>query len=297
MESGLVSVVIPAYNAAWCIARALDSVLAQTYARREIIVVNDGSTDDTTAHLARYGEAIRVLCKDNGGLSSARNAGIGAADGEFVALLDADDWWLPAKLERQVALLRERPDVGFCSTAAQVLTSDGRPLNLWSCPPAGASLLEHIFDNPSLIPGSGSGVMVRRALIEQIGGFDHRLRSLEDVDMWMRLASVTGYDCIREPLTVIYRSPHSLSRNLDTMRGAALGVLRKNRGLLAPQRRGRFWQACYASTLSDYAKWEYRAGRRIKAITHLIEALARAPLARGRLALGLLAAVLRGENI
>lgn len=297
MDSGLVSVVIPAYNAAWCVERALDSALAQTYARREVVVVDDGSTDDTPAVLARYGDRIRVVRQDNRGLSSARNAGIAAARGEFIALLDADDWWLPAKLERQVELMQSHAEVGFCSTAAQVVSFEGAPLNVWPCPSADPTTLERIFENPSLIPGSGSGVMMRKALLERVGGFDPALRSLEDIDMWMRAAAVAGYACIAEPLTVIRRSAQSMSRNIDTMRASALQVMRKNRDLLPARRRGGFWQACYASTLTDYAKWEYRAGRHGNAIAHLLEALARAPVARGRLALGLLAAVLLGRTV
>lgn len=297
MEDALVSVVIPAYNAAWCVERAVDSAVAQTYARREIVVVDDGSTDATPVVLARYGDGVRIVRQPNGGLPRARNAGIAAARGEFVAFLDADDWWLPEKLARQVALLQSRPQLGFCSTAAQVVGEDGRPLKLWPCPGGCDRMIERLFENPSVIPGSGSGVVMRRALAERIGGFDPALHSLEDIDMWMRAAAAAGYACIAEPLTVIHRSAQSMSRSLDTMRAAALLVLRKNRNLLAPERRGRFWQSCYAATLTDYAKWEHRAGRRRDAVRHLLEALARAPLARGRLALSLLAAVMLGRSV
>ncbi len=297
MVRDLVSIVIPAYNAAWCINRSVDSALDQTYGLCEVIVVDDGSTDDTASHLFRYGEAIRIVRKDNGGLPSARNAGIAAARGEFVAFLDADDWWLQAKIERQVALLRKRPEVGFCSTAAEIVGSDGSPLNQWACPNTNPNVLENIFENLSLIPGSGSGVMLRHSLLAHVGLFDSDLRSLEDVDMWMRLTAIGGYACISEPLTIILRSSQSMSRNLDVMRTSALHVLRKNRHLLARHRRDRFWQACYASCLSDYAKWEYRAGRHGDAIAHLIEALMRAPLSRGRLVLGLLLAVLRRQHL
>jgi len=129
-EAPDVSVVIPAYNAAWCVAKAIESVLVQEGADFEIIVVDDGSTDDTAAVLARYGDAIRVVRQRNQGLSAARNAGIRAAQGEFVAFLDADDWWLAGKLGQQLALMHTRPELGFCSTAARVEDPDGRLLNL-----------------------------------------------------------------------------------------------------------------------------------------------------------------------
>jgi len=129
MQTPVVSVVIPAYNAAWCVGQAIDSALAQSFVDREIIVVDDGSTDDTPRVLAGYGSRIRIVSKPNGGLSSARNAGVAAAQGEFVAFLDADDRWLPAKLARQVALMREEPRLAFCSTAARVQAPGGKVLN------------------------------------------------------------------------------------------------------------------------------------------------------------------------
>ena len=129
-----VSVIIPAFNAGWCVRKAIDSVLAQDYADSEVIVVNDGSTDDTAAVLASYGSAIRLIDQPNGGMSNARNAGIRAARGEFLAFLDSDDWWLPGKLTQQVELLRRHPELGFCSCAARVEDMEGRLLNLWACP-------------------------------------------------------------------------------------------------------------------------------------------------------------------
>ena len=131
MSPPTVSVVIPAYNAAWCVHKAIDSVLAQDFRDLEVVVVNDGSTDDTMAVLRRYGDSIQVVSQSNGGMSSARNAGIRASRGEFLAFLDSDDWWLPGKLRGQVELLRNRPELGFCSCTARVEDMEGRLLNLW----------------------------------------------------------------------------------------------------------------------------------------------------------------------
>jgi len=113
-----VSIVIPAFNASWCIRRAVDSVLAQTFTDFELIVVDDGSTDETAEILRSYGDALRVVSQPNGGMSCARNAGIRIARGRYIAFLDADDRWLPAKLERQVKLLDDRPALAFCAATA-----------------------------------------------------------------------------------------------------------------------------------------------------------------------------------
>ncbi len=297
MPSPTVSVVIPAYNAAWCVRRAIDSVLAQDFRDYELIVVDDGSTDDTPAVLASYGDRIRVLRKSNGGLSSARNAGIDAARGSYVAFLDADDWWLPGKLSRQVAFMRSHPELGFTSTTARVEDPQGRLLNLWACACWQGPFIDHLFCANADVAGSGSAVMVKRSLFEQIGGFDESLRSLEDIDMWMRLASVSNYGCLDEPLVVILRRPDSMSRNLLVMREAAIRVMYKNRRLLTVTRQGAYWRACLANVHADYAKWRYRAGDRWGAVADVLAMLRLAPVKGGRLALGLLKDMLLGRTL
>lgn len=292
-----VSVVIPAYNAAWCIGRAVESVLGQTFLDFELIVVNDGSSDATATVLTDYGPALRVIEQVNGGLSNARNTGLCAARGRYVAFLDADDWWLPPKLERQVALLDNRPELAFCSTAARLEDVDGQPLGAWSCRGTDLSPLEAIFAVNAFVAGSGSAVMARRQVFEQVGRFDESLRSLEDIDMWMRLASAGGYACVGEPLAVILKRPGSMSGNLGVMRDAALAVMRKNRHLLPPEKRGGFWRHAIAGVLSDYAKWAWRAGQRRQALIDIGTAFRLAPLSRGRLLLGLLAGMLLNRSL
>lgn len=283
----LVSVVIPAYNAARFINVAVDSVLAQTWQHREVLVVDDGSTDNTTVVLRDYGDTIRVISKPNGGLSSARNRGIQEARGEYVAFLDADDHWLPEKLACQVGVMEGNPQVGFCSTAAQVVTPNGAHINTWPCPVIQDSLLETLFLQNGAIPGSGSGVIVRRNLFDKVGTFDEDLRSLEDIDQWMRLAAVTDYQCIEARLTVIIKHPDSMSRNFDVMFESARRVMKKNRGLLHPTQQGQLWRNGFANMLLDYAKWEYRQGHILSAMRRLFQALLMAPLSRGRSAIGL----------
>jgi glycosyltransferase involved in cell wall biosynthesis len=284
----LVSVIMPAYNVAWCVGRAVDSVRAQAFRARELIVVNDGSTDGTRALLQSYGGAITVIDQENRGMSAARNAGIRKARGTYVAFLDADDWWLPEKLSRQVELMQSRPEIGFCSTAARVEDGDGRLLNIWRCPNGSTEILATLFARNAAIAGGSSAVMVRKELLDRVGLFDESLRGFEDPDLWMRLAAVSGYACIDETLAVILRREKSVSRNLDNMRAAALRSMRKNRTLLPSQLRGRFWRDCLAGVYTDYAKPAYRAGRLGLAYADTLRALMLSPVGRGRLCLGLL---------
>lgn len=293
----LVSVVVPAYNAAAFVGRAVDSVLRQTVQDFELIVVDDGSRDDTLAVLAGYGGRVQVLTQPNAGPAAARNRGWRHARGEFVAFLDADDHWRPAKLERQLALMQAQPALAFCSTATTVVDADGRELAQWPCCAPDAPMPELLFEQGAAVSGSTSGVLVRRALLQAAGGFDESLRGFEDPDLWMRLAARGAYACVPEALTIVVRTPGSVSSHLPRMRAATLAALRKNRALLPPQRRGAFWRRACASALTDYAKMAWRGGDRWHALAWATEALLRAPIGRGRLAAGLLAAMLRGKPL
>jgi glycosyltransferase involved in cell wall biosynthesis len=283
----VVSVVMPAYNVGWCIRRAIDSVLAQDFGRCELIVVNDGSTDDTAKVIAEYGEAVHAIHQANRGMSAARNVGIRSAGGMYIAFLDADDWWLPGKISRQVQLMQDRPEIGFCSTAARVEDGDGRLLNLWRCTHANTNVLETLFAENAAIAGGCSAVMVRKSLLDRVGLFDETLGGFEDPDLWMRLAAVARYACIDETLAVILRRERSVSRNLDSMRSAALRSMHKNRALLPASLRGSFWRDCLAGVYTDYAKPAYRAGRLRRAYADTLRALLLSPFGRGRLCLGL----------
>jgi hypothetical protein len=283
-----VSVVIPAFNAARFIDRAIGSVLSQTWTDIEVLVVDDGSTDDTVAVLRRYGRHVTLIQQRNAGPAAARNRGLQAAVGEFVAFLDADDWWEQGKLTAQVELLDTHPDIGFCSTATRVVDASGRKLADWPCLDSASSLPDAIFANGAAISGSTSGVLARRSVLIQAGGFNEALRGFEDPDLWIRLSAMTRYACISTQLTVVERTPGSVSSNFAAMRAAMLASYRGNRALLPPAKQGAFWRACCAGALTDLAKSAWRAGDRRTAAAWLLEALVMAPLGRGKLALSLL---------
>src|SRR5258705_3055544 len=284
----LVSIVVPAFNVDWCVRRAIDSVLAQSFPEWELIVVNDGSTDDTRSVLASYGQALRVIDQENRGMSAARNAGIRAARGSLVAFLDADDYWLPDKLSRQVDLMQAKPDIGFCSTSARIENPDGEFLNLWQFRHESTNVLQTLFVENAAIAGGCSAVVVRKSLLDRVGLFDERLRGFEDPDLWIRLAAVAGYACIEEALVVVMRRENNVSRNLHEMRKAALRSMSKNRPLLPPRLRGTFWRKCLAGVYTDYAKGAYRAGLVPQAVADTLRAFVLSPMSRGRLCLGLL---------
>lgn len=296
--NALISVIIPAHNAAAFIDKALQSVLAQSYPQFEVLVVNDGSTDNTADIINNYQDSrIRLINQINGGLSNARNTGIKEAQGDYLAFLDADDYWTSEKLEKQIALLKQNPDIGFCSSQSRIETPEGVFINNWHCPELSGSTLQSIFEHNAAITGSGSGVMVSTVLQKQAGFFDESLNSLEDIDMWMRYSAHSEYACLPETHTVITKRPDSMSRNLAIMRKSAIKVLRKNRKLLDKSAQKGFWHSCYASMLCDYAKWEARSGLKITAIGHLIQAFLYAPIRRGRLSLGLLLAIMLNKSL
>lgn len=290
-ESPVVSVIIPAFNAAWCVERAIESVLAQTFSDFELIVVDDGSTDDTREILNLYSSHLTVVSQPNGGMSSARNAGIRAARGRYLAFLDADDRWLPSKLERQVALLDQHPDLAFCAAHAILEDPGGVRVGDWKGKSGAPCSVRDVFEHHAAVAGGASAVLAHRKLVVELAGFDETLTGAEDTDLWIRLAACGGFICIDEPLVVVVKRPDSVSRNRAAMRRGALAMTVKNRKLLPRDLQDAFWRSLYAGVLCDYAKWSYRDGYRFAAMQDLLYALCLSPFSRGRLALSLLVAI------
>jgi hypothetical protein len=178
------SIVIPAYQAVETIGGALESALAQTRPAHEVIVVDDGSTDDLSAALAPYEERINLISKGNGGVASARNAGFAAASGDFMAVLDADDRFHPRRLEALAALALARPDLDLITTDTRFIV-DGRPSGTFreANPFAVEEQRTAIFG--SCFVGGWPAVRIER--LRDLGGFDERLSQGEDWDCWLRL--------------------------------------------------------------------------------------------------------------
>jgi glycosyltransferase involved in cell wall biosynthesis len=234
----VVSVVIPTFNRCGLVREAVASACAQHGAGFEIIVVDDGSTDDTAAALENdFGARVRILRTDNRGVAAARNLGVAASRGELIAFLDSDDLWLPRKLAAQAAFFAAHPEAEICQTK-EIWIRNGVRVN--PCAhhrkPSG-----NIFE-PSLrlCLVSPSAVMLRRNLFERSGGFDERLPVCEDYDLWLRIARNTPVWLIDQPL-VVKRGGHAdqLSRRfwgMDRFRVAALARLLEQGELTFAQR-------------------------------------------------------------
>jgi glycosyltransferase involved in cell wall biosynthesis len=179
----LVSVVIPTYNCARFLPQAIDSVLGQSYSRRELIVVDDGSTDDTDAVLRRYAGRIRIVQRPNGGVSSARNRGIRESRGEFVAFLDSDDIWHSDKLQRQLALFT-RSAVGLVHCGLRYIDIDGNVVGVNRSGRRGHVLKDFALFRGTVVQGGGSGSIVRRPVFEAVGLFDPDLSRVVTKSRW-----------------------------------------------------------------------------------------------------------------
>jgi glycosyltransferase involved in cell wall biosynthesis len=216
-----VSVVIPAYNAASYIRAAIESVLAQTRLADEIIVVDDGSTDDTASIVNSYAPRIRLICQQNQGPSMARNAGVQAASSEFIAFLDADDQWLPHKTATQLEAIRSTPGAVLCYTSL-LMDHPDRSQTIHAATRTGALTAHFRLGNPGILP---SCVMLSRAAFLQAGGFPPHLTIGEDWALWLRLITLGSFCVVDEPLTRYCVSNTGISANADLMLADALSMV------------------------------------------------------------------------
>jgi glycosyltransferase involved in cell wall biosynthesis len=215
-----ISVVIPTYNYGRFVTEAVESALAQTYRPMEVIVVDDGSTDDTAERLRPYMDRIRYIRQENRGLSAARNTGIRHAQGEWVALLDSDDVWHPRKTEIQLRTVGEDTSIGFvgspeCGGIAQTLSDNSKVREL---------RVRDFLTKPPVCPSS---VMIRRRCFDDVGLFDETLTSVEDRDMWLRLAARFRSLQVCSPCWSYRQHAGQMNRHADRMLANYTRVLKK----------------------------------------------------------------------
>lgn len=196
-----VSTIIPTYNRAGIVPRAIESALAQTWSDHEVVVVDDGSRDDTPRAVGAYGDRVRYVRQDNAGLPAARNAGVQVATGDAFALLDDDDTWAPDKLAAQVEYLEAHPDIGMVLTEIVRFAPDGSERgrsHRREALPADGAVLPWVLRHPQMIP---STAVYRREVHDAVGGFDESLRTGEDQDFYLKVALRFGIGLIERPLT------------------------------------------------------------------------------------------------
>lgn len=229
-----VDVIIPAYNGARYLPAALESVIAQTFDDWQIVLVNDGSTDNTEEVLApfrqRIGSKFTYVVQQNRGLPAARNAAIRASNSEFLALLDADDVWLPCRLEESVKVLNQRPQAGLSYGLIAGIYPDESIGGTWvgNLKHSEGRIASQIYMRKVELPCPT--MTFRRSCVERVGLFDETMRATEDRDLWLRIAQ--EYEVAFVPVLLAYYrlSPNSMSTDHDRMLRAQLQFIRKHYG-------------------------------------------------------------------
>ncbi len=215
-----VTIVVPAYNASEYIAKTVKSVLQQTYTDFELLVIDDGSTDDTADIVHNFSlqdSRVKLISQENQGVSVARNTGIKMAKGEFIAFLDADDLWLPNKLVSHLEHLHQNSEVGVSFGKVEFLSSNGELTGYISNSPLGAIKSEYLlYENPTV---TTSNIVVRREVFEQVGYFDEQISYSEDLEWLLRLSCHQAWkiEGINKVLTRYRISQNSLSSDLYKM--------------------------------------------------------------------------------
>ena len=275
MHTPSISVVIPAHNSASTIATCLDSVLMQTYLPTEILIVDDASQDDTVAAIENWrkatGHAVQCIrMEQNGGPAAARNAGLQASSGEWIAFLDADDAWLPWRLSTQMEILRAYPDTvllcGQTISLQEGQTDDIHPPRE-SPTPHRLTLQELLAHNPV----ATSTVLARRDTLMNAKGFDTAFRGPEDYDLWLRMVAAGTCHYVPLPLTRYRATVGSLSMDDRLFLPQVLRVLDKAfapDGVLAPYRRFRY--RAKAEQFTSASWMAYNRGDRRRAVTLLL---------------------------
>lgn len=223
-----ISAIIPNYNNARFLGDAVESVLSQTLPPREVIVVDDGSTDDSADVLARFGDRIRVIRQANGGVASARNAGAASASGDLLAFLDSDDTWLPTKLERQAERFADDPALGLVHCGHETIDASGAVLGRHVEGREGWVAEDLLLLRPT-IPAPGSTAVIPRSVFEAVGGFDpdRRLRPSEDYDLCVRIATRHRVGFVPEVLMRYRQHGSNAHRNVANMERAMLLIFAK----------------------------------------------------------------------
>ncbi len=270
-----ISVVIPVYNGAKTIRETIASVLAQSFEDLEVLVINDGSTDETGEIVQRIADPrLKLLNYPNAGLAASRNRGIHRAKGEYISFIDADDLWTPDKLAAQYQALQEHPQAQVAYSWTDWIDLDDRLIR----PAARLSFEGRVYEYLVLLDflGCGSNPLIRREFLLHVGGFDESLPAAEDWDLWIRLAAQGEFVCVRSPQILYRQVPNSMSRHTKRQGNAGLRVIAKtfaaappNLQYLKPRSLANFHRGMlYRSLMSGLNQT-----RAIAALGHLLQSI------------------------
>jgi glycosyltransferase involved in cell wall biosynthesis len=213
MSDCAITVLMPVYNAEKYLHIAIESVLAQSFHDFEFIIVDDGSTDNSFGIAKQFADGdsrIRLLKKDNSGISDALNLGLSNARGEFIARLDADDIMYPDRLEIQIEFLRKNPNLGFCGSFVEFIDSRGAPVG-WSKPlPVTRADFDRLISERRPITFNHPSIMCRRSAMIEVGGYDRSIEPAEDVDLFNKVLAL-GYEALIVPKYLLKYRLHSRS--------------------------------------------------------------------------------------
>jgi glycosyltransferase involved in cell wall biosynthesis len=284
--ASVVSVVIPSFNYGRFLGRAIDSVLAQTYRHVECIVVDNGSTDHTPDVLASYADRVTILHESTKGPSAVRNAGIRAASGRYVAFLDADDFWLPEKLSRQVSLIETDEQIAVVGCRVQLMSAAGQVIGYKDFDEQASDPIDLVVQLRRIalrdfwVGGSASGALVRRGVFDAVGYWDETLHVAEDWDLWMRIGARFVVRNVPERLVSVclhgtgtWRNADKLERGQRAAWSAAQqrwpelsGLTRRMHALILADAGGEYLVAgdtktAFARYLSALARWPFSRAR------------------------------------
>ncbi|ANU10186.1 glycosyl transferase family 2 [Planococcus antarcticus DSM 14505] len=265
-----VSVIIPTYNRSELLKKAVKSLENQSHQNFEIIIIDDFSTDDTAEVVQEMQDDRIIYLKHdtNKGGSEARNTGIKMATGRFIGFLDSDDQWLPDKLEKQLQLFADRPDVGVIYTGVQVVNENNQPTRK-IIPEYQGNILSNLFESNCI--DTTSSVLVKKEVLDQVQGFDAGLPSCQDWDLYIRLAQVTKFDYVKESMVLFYHhSGERITTNKISVLNGHLSIFKKYKELARKQRKSTFqrfvltiWKVIFRTGIVGRNKETIQLSRRI----------------------------------
>ena len=266
-----ISVIIPCRNNAHLIAETLDSVLSQTLVPQEVIVVDDGSEDESCNVVNEFGSRVQLIRQPPTGNASARNAGVRASHGEYICFLDSDDVWLPKKLERQIEYMQTHSAlVSF--PGAERFHENGTVERPTAGPPSRSKLWSYLVDYQPFV-SSLSGVMMHRHCFETVRGFDEQLKLSVDWDMWIRLAKHFALHWFDDVLVRVRVHSGGACRNTELRLHMYLQCLKKHRKLFSNLGMSLQWSRSYSNKLLRLGRYLLKQGKIREARPFLLGAM------------------------